>query len=52
MHKRKVQDVRQWLVEAYEGGPSGKLKKYRVRIRLFRSVVQYSQLTHCSAFLS
>ncbi|KAI0327719.1 Rad17-domain-containing protein [Cubamyces sp. BRFM 1775] len=29
VHKRKVQDVRQWLLEAYEGGPSGKLKKYR-----------------------
>ncbi|RDX46443.1 Rad17-domain-containing protein [Lentinus brumalis] len=29
VHKRKVQDVRQWLVEAFEGGPSGKLKKYR-----------------------
>ena len=32
VHKRKVQDVRQWLVEAFEGGPSGKLKKYRVRL--------------------
>ncbi|KAI8970634.1 Rad17-domain-containing protein [Trametes punicea] len=29
VHKRKVQDVRQWLLEALEGGPSGKLKKYR-----------------------
>ncbi|KAI0746491.1 P-loop containing nucleoside triphosphate hydrolase protein [Daedaleopsis nitida] len=29
VHKRKVQDVRQWLLEAFEGGPSGKLKKYR-----------------------
>ncbi|RPD65187.1 P-loop containing nucleoside triphosphate hydrolase protein [Lentinus tigrinus ALCF2SS1-7] len=29
VHKRKIQDVRQWLVEAFEGGPSGKLKKYR-----------------------
>ncbi|KAH9896590.1 Rad17 cell cycle checkpoint protein-domain-containing protein [Cubamyces lactineus] len=29
VHKRKVQDVRQWLLEAYEGGPSGKLRKYR-----------------------
>ena len=30
VHKRKVEEVRQWLVEAFEGGPSGKLKKYRV----------------------
>ncbi|KAI0764825.1 P-loop containing nucleoside triphosphate hydrolase protein [Fomes fomentarius] len=29
VHKRKVLDVRQWLFEAFEGGPSGKLKKYR-----------------------
>ncbi|KAI0353325.1 hypothetical protein OH77DRAFT_1483691 [Trametes cingulata] len=29
VHKRKLQDVKQWLSEAYEGGPSGKLKKYR-----------------------
>ncbi|KAI0674065.1 Rad17-domain-containing protein [Trametes maxima] len=29
VHKRKVQDVRQWLLEAYDGGVSGKLKKYR-----------------------
>ncbi|KAH9855575.1 Rad17-domain-containing protein [Lenzites betulinus] len=29
VHKKKVQDVRQWLREASEGGPSGKLKKYR-----------------------
>ena len=31
VNKRKVQDVRQWLLEALTGGPSGKLKKYRVR---------------------
>ncbi|EIW56046.1 Rad17-domain-containing protein [Trametes versicolor FP-101664 SS1] len=29
VHKRKIQDVRQWLLEAADGGPSGKLKKYR-----------------------
>ncbi|KAI0634894.1 Rad17-domain-containing protein [Trametes polyzona] len=29
VHKRKLQDVRQWLIEAADGGPSGKLKKYR-----------------------
>ncbi|KAI6019829.1 Rad17 cell cycle checkpoint protein-domain-containing protein [Pisolithus orientalis] len=29
VHKRKVEDVRRWLVEAFEGGPSGKLRKYR-----------------------
>ncbi|KAI0916087.1 hypothetical protein AcV7_007186 [Taiwanofungus camphoratus] len=29
VHKRKVQDVRQWLLEAFNGGPSGKLTKYR-----------------------
>ncbi|KAF6752782.1 Rad17 cell cycle checkpoint protein-domain-containing protein [Ephemerocybe angulata] len=29
VHVRKVDDVRRWLNEAFEGGPSGKLKKYR-----------------------
>ncbi|KIM70458.1 hypothetical protein SCLCIDRAFT_1142108 [Scleroderma citrinum Foug A] len=29
VHKRKVEDVRQWLLEAFEGGPSAKLRKYR-----------------------
>jgi hypothetical protein len=31
VHCKKVEDVRRWLVEAFEGGPSGKLAKYRVR---------------------
>ena len=30
VHKRKVQDVRHWLLEAFGNDPSGKLKKYRV----------------------
>lgn len=30
VHKRKVGDVRRWFQEAFEGGPAGKLKKYRV----------------------
>jgi cell cycle checkpoint protein len=30
VHVRKVEDVRRWLQDAFEGGPSGKLKKYRV----------------------
>ncbi|KAJ7717210.1 hypothetical protein B0H16DRAFT_1476232 [Mycena metata] len=29
VHVRKVQDVRRWLDEAFVGGPSGKLRKYR-----------------------
>ncbi|KIJ61820.1 hypothetical protein HYDPIDRAFT_158739 [Hydnomerulius pinastri MD-312] len=29
VHKRKVEDVRRWLLEAFEGGPSSKLRKYR-----------------------
>ncbi|KAK7062650.1 RFC checkpoint protein Rad17 [Paramarasmius palmivorus] len=29
VHVRKVEDVRRWLNEAFEGGPSGKLRKYR-----------------------
>ncbi|KAG2117372.1 Rad17 cell cycle checkpoint protein-domain-containing protein [Suillus discolor] len=29
VHKRKVEDVRRWLSEAFEGGPAGKLRKYR-----------------------
>ena len=32
VHVRKVDDVRRWLNEAFEGGPSGKLKKYRVSV--------------------
>lgn len=32
VHKRKVEDVRRWLLEAFEGGPSAKLRKYRVRV--------------------
>ncbi len=30
VHIRKVEDVRRWFTEAFNGGPSGKLKKYRV----------------------
>ncbi|KAJ7728055.1 hypothetical protein B0H16DRAFT_1734821 [Mycena metata] len=33
VHVRKVQDVRRWLDEAFVGGPSGKLRKYRVSSR-------------------
>ncbi|KAF8531511.1 Rad17 cell cycle checkpoint protein-domain-containing protein [Gautieria morchelliformis] len=29
VHKRKVEDVRHWLLEAFEGGPTGALKRYR-----------------------
>ncbi|EED82232.1 predicted protein [Postia placenta Mad-698-R] len=29
VHKRKVSDVRQWLLESFSGGPSGRLKQYR-----------------------
>ncbi|KAK0450286.1 Rad17 cell cycle checkpoint protein-domain-containing protein [Desarmillaria tabescens] len=29
VHVKKVEDVRRWLAEAFEGGPSGKLRKYR-----------------------
>ncbi|THU98650.1 checkpoint protein Rad24 [Dendrothele bispora CBS 962.96] len=29
VHVRKVSDVRQWLQEAFSGGPSGKLRRYR-----------------------
>ncbi|CCM03469.1 uncharacterized protein FIBRA_05602 [Fibroporia radiculosa] len=29
VNKRKIQEVRQWLMEAFDGGPSGKLRKYR-----------------------
>ncbi|KAH0835838.1 Rad17 cell cycle checkpoint protein-domain-containing protein [Lanmaoa asiatica] len=29
VHKRKVEDVRRWLLEAFEGGSSTKLRKYR-----------------------
>lgn len=36
VHVRKVDDVRRWFNEAFEGGPSGKLKKYRVRLFYIR----------------
>lgn len=29
VHKRKVDDVRRWISEAFEEGPTGKLRKYR-----------------------
>ncbi|KAG8989069.1 Cell cycle checkpoint protein rad17, partial [Tulasnella sp. 427] len=29
VHKRKVEDVRRWLVDALDGGPGGKMRKYR-----------------------
>ncbi|TFK34628.1 Rad17 cell cycle checkpoint protein-domain-containing protein [Crucibulum laeve] len=29
VHVKKVEDVRRWISEAFDGGPSGKLKKYR-----------------------
>ncbi|KAF8601784.1 P-loop containing nucleoside triphosphate hydrolase protein [Ceratobasidium sp. AG-I] len=29
VHARKVEDVRRWLDEAIEGGPTGKLRRYR-----------------------
>ena len=51
MHKRKVEDVRQWLIEAYEGGPSGILKKYRVSLQLVGIIIS-SQRTQGSAFSS
>ena len=31
VHKRKVEDVRGWLTDAFDGGPTGALRKYRVR---------------------
>jgi hypothetical protein len=30
VHIKKVDDVRRWLLEAFEGGPAGTLVKYRV----------------------
>jgi cell cycle checkpoint protein len=35
VHVKKVQDVRRWLDEALVGGPSGKLRKYRVSLLVF-----------------
>ncbi|KAF4571431.1 Cell cycle checkpoint protein rad17 [Pleurotus pulmonarius] len=29
VHPKKVEEVRRWFSEAFEGGPSGKLRKYR-----------------------
>jgi len=30
VHVKKVENARRWFEEAFEGGPSGSLKKYRV----------------------
>jgi hypothetical protein len=30
VHVKKVEDVRRWLSEAFDGGYAGKLQKYRV----------------------
>lgn len=43
MHVRKVEDVRRWLSEAFDGGPTGKLKRYRVRRALSCSVSQITE---------
>jgi hypothetical protein len=32
VHNKKVDDVRAWLDQAFTGGPTGKLRKYRVSI--------------------
>lgn len=50
VHKRKIQDVRQWLLEAADGGPSGKLKKYRVRLSPLQS--SHNLIHRSSAFSS
>lgn len=34
VHVRKVENVRAWFDEAFNGGPTGKLKRYRVRASL------------------
>jgi cell cycle checkpoint protein len=42
-----VEDVRRWFVEAFEGGPSGKLRKYRVSrsiLLLLHSLARQSAL--------
>ncbi len=31
VHVRKVEDLRRWFTEAFGGGPSGKMRRYRVR---------------------
>ena len=37
MHRKKVEDVRRWLVEAFDNSPTAVLSKYRVRIAIFWS---------------
>jgi hypothetical protein len=46
VHKRKVEDVRRWLLEAFDGGPTGKLRKYRVCLVLFDLSMTQSYLVH------
>ena len=49
VHKRKVQDVRQWLLESIEGGITGSLRKQRVSLKASYSLS--AQLFFFSAFL-
>jgi hypothetical protein len=39
VHKRKIQDVRQWLLEALDNSTRSQLKKYRVRLITIHSFV-------------
>lgn len=51
VHIRKVEDVRRWFTEAFNGGPSGKLKKYRV-CSLIQNVISKKMLNLGSGYSS
>jgi cell cycle checkpoint protein len=40
VHSRKINDVQQWFLEAFEGGSSGKLRKYRVCLFVYPCLMQ------------
>lgn len=48
VHKRKVEGVRRWLIEAFEGGPSAKLRKYRVRVCPYEPLKLIVSAVSCS----
>jgi hypothetical protein len=46
VHKRKVQDVRQWLLESFKGGITGSLRRQRVSLRHLLQCQQLSLAAH------
>lgn len=50
VHPKKVEDVRRWLGEALTGGPTGKLRRYRVNSSSFEGALLDYLRTALSVF--